>query len=89
MPNAYEQAIQAVGNIIHDYDCDKLFPVLGFGARLPPHGIVSHEFSVNMNPMNPYCTEITGKVEPAAHLLKCQNLKYLVELFCVGFFIHV
>ena len=84
-PNAYEQAIQAVGSIIQDYDSDKLFPVLGFGALLPPHGMVSHEFFVNMNPTNPYCKEITGIVEPAAYLLQCQNLKYLVELFSVSY----
>jgi len=62
MPNAYEQAIQAVGSIIQDYDSDKMFPVLGFGARLPPHGMVSHEFFVNMDPTNPYCREVTGIV---------------------------
>ena len=83
MPNAYEQAIQAVGGIIQDYDSDKLFPVLGFGARLPPHGMVSHEFFVNMDPTNPYCREITGIVEPAAHLLNGQNLKYLYKFFSV------
>lgn len=45
-PNQYASALQAVGEIIQDYDSDKLFPVLGFGARLPPHGVVSHEFFV-------------------------------------------
>lgn len=59
-PNMYEQAIQAVGTIIQDYDSDKLFPVLGFGARLPPDGRVSHEFFVNMNPTNPYCEKVAG-----------------------------
>ena len=34
--NQYELAIQAVGQIVEEYDSDKLFPVLGFGARLPP-----------------------------------------------------
>ena len=37
-PNQYQTAIQAVGEIIQDYDSDKLFPALGFGARLPPDG---------------------------------------------------
>lgn len=59
-PNCYEQAITAVGNIIQDYDSDKLFPVLGFGARLPPDGRVSHEFFVNMNPSSPYCAGVQG-----------------------------
>ncbi|XP_069668660.1 copine-8-like [Periplaneta americana] len=63
VPNAYEQAIQAVGGIIQDYDSDKMFPVLGFGARLPPDGRVSHEFFVNMHPTNPYCCSITGVLE--------------------------
>jgi hypothetical protein len=31
--NPYEQAIQAVGEIMQDYDPIKLFPVFGFGAR--------------------------------------------------------
>merc|ERR1712013_465426 len=35
-PNQYISAIKAVGDIIQDYDSDKLFPALGFGARIPP-----------------------------------------------------
>lgn len=60
-PNPYEQALAAVGEIIQDYDSDKQFPVLGFGARLPPDGRVSHEFYVNLHPTNPYCQGIPGK----------------------------
>ncbi|KAK6635208.1 hypothetical protein RUM44_000459 [Polyplax serrata] len=62
-PNMYEQAIISVGSIIQDYDTDKQFPVLGFGARLPPDGRVSHEFFVNMHPSNPYCIGINGVLE--------------------------
>ncbi|KAJ8301692.1 hypothetical protein KUTeg_020679 [Tegillarca granosa] len=62
-PNPYATALRAVGNIIQDYDTDKLFPALGFGARLPPNGIVSHEFALNGNPSNPYCTGIEGVLE--------------------------
>ena len=58
--NQYEIAIQSVGNIIEDYDSDKLFPVLGFGARIPPDGRLSHEFYVNGHPSNPYCHGISG-----------------------------
>ena len=39
-PTQYEMAIRSVGEIIQDYDSDKLFPALGFGARLPPDGRV-------------------------------------------------
>lgn len=42
--NAYALALRAVGEIIQDYDSDKMFPALGFGAKLPPDGRVSHEF---------------------------------------------
>lgn len=62
IPNCYEQAITAVGSIIQDYDSDKLFPVLGFGARLPPDGRVSHEFFVNMDPNSPYCSGVAGSI---------------------------
>lgn len=44
--NAYGMALRAVGEIIQDYDSDKMFPALGFGARLPPDGRVSHEFAL-------------------------------------------
>ncbi|KAL2103887.1 hypothetical protein ACEWY4_000755 [Coilia grayii] len=42
--NAYAMALKAVGEIIQDYDSDKLFPAYGFGAKLPPDGKVSHAF---------------------------------------------
>lgn len=32
--NQYQQAIQAVGRVVEEYDTDKLFPVFGFGARV-------------------------------------------------------
>lgn len=58
--NPYVRALRAVGEIIQDYDSDKMFPVLGFGARLPPNGKVSHEFYVNGSPTNPYCQGVDG-----------------------------
>lgn len=61
--NSYEQAIWSVVSIIEDYDTDKQFPVLGFGAKIPPNGQVSHEFFVNMNPQNPHCFGVRGKLQ--------------------------
>merc|ERR1712243_309574 len=58
-PNQYLTAIRAVGEIIQDYDTDKMFPALGFGARLPPDGKVSHEFFLNMT-NDPYCAGVDG-----------------------------
>lgn len=60
--NSYEQAIMSVVTIIQDYDSDKQFPVLGFGARIPPEGHVSHEFFVNMQG-NPHCFGVNGVLE--------------------------
>jgi hypothetical protein len=59
-PNQYVTAIQAVGGIIQDYDSDKMFPSLGFGARIPPNGQVSHEFFLTLDQNNPYCQGIDG-----------------------------
>lgn len=61
--NQYEMAIQSVVQIIEDYDSDGLIPVLGFGARLPPDGKVSHEFFVNGHPNNPYCERTSGVLD--------------------------
>jgi hypothetical protein len=44
-----------------DYDTDKQFPLLGFGARLPPHGRTN--VFVNMSTTNPYCNGIEGVVQ--------------------------
>merc|ERR1712130_242610 len=62
-PNQYLTAIRAVGDIIQDYDTDKLFPALGFGARLPPDGRVSHEFFLNLSPTSPYC-KVYNRTDP-------------------------
>jgi len=66
-PNQYMTAIGAVGDIIQDYDTDKMFPSLGFGARIPPDGRVSHQFFLNLSPSNPYCQGIEGIIA-AYHL---------------------
>ena len=58
-PNQYVTAIRAVGSIVQDYDTDRLFPALGFGARIPPDGRVSHEFFLNLQE-NPYCEGVDG-----------------------------
>ena len=34
---------------------DKMFPALGFGAKVPPDMAVSHVFPLNFNPGNPFC----------------------------------
>ncbi|KAH9363693.1 hypothetical protein HPB48_002028 [Haemaphysalis longicornis] len=73
-PNAYMMAIRAVGEVIQDYDYDKMFPALGFGARLPPDGVVSHEFFLNGHPTDPYCAGIDGVLEAYRRTLRSVQL---------------
>ncbi|XP_065114604.1 copine-3 isoform X1 [Paramisgurnus dabryanus] len=61
--NEYLAAIWSVGLVVQDYDSDKMFPAFGFGAQIPPNWQVSHEFPLNFNPSNPYCTGIEGVVQ--------------------------
>ncbi|MEE6499763.1 hypothetical protein FKM82_003576 [Ascaphus truei] len=61
--NEYLSALWSVGQIIQDYDSDKLFPALGFGAQLPPDWKVSHEFAMNFNPTSPFCSGVEGIIE--------------------------
>ncbi|XP_021361389.1 copine-8-like [Mizuhopecten yessoensis] len=68
-PNQYAAAIQAVGEIIQDYDSDKLFPALGFGARMSD-GSVHHEFALNFNPSNPFCQGVQGILQAYFNSLK-------------------
>merc|ERR1711953_42201 len=56
----YVTAIRAVGEIIQDYDHDKQFPALGFGAKVPPQWSVSHEFFLNLSPSSPFCQGVEG-----------------------------
>lgn len=59
--NEYVEAISAVGGILQYYDSDKLIPVFGFGAKLPPyHDIVSHCFALNGNIFSPEIKTIEG-----------------------------
>ncbi|XP_045845456.1 copine-7 isoform X2 [Meles meles] len=62
-PNEYLQALVAVGEVCQDYDSDKRFSALGFGARIPPKYEVSHDFAINFNPEDDECEGIQGVVE--------------------------
>lgn len=53
-PNEYETAIRSVGDILASYDTDQLFPVFGFGAKLPPdYSTPSHLFSLTEDAIVP------------------------------------
>ncbi|XP_058488703.1 copine-9-like isoform X1 [Solea solea] len=72
--NAYAMALKAVGEIIQDYDSDKLFPAYGFGAKLPPDGKISHAFPLNSNAENPNCVGIDGVLEAYFQSLRTVQL---------------
>ena len=57
--NRYERAIATVGNVIEFYDTDRMFPVYGFGAYMPPMD-VSHCFALNNNDSNPEVPGVAG-----------------------------
>ncbi|XP_044932405.1 copine-7 isoform X2 [Mustela putorius furo] len=63
-PNEYLQALLAVGEICQDYDSDKRFSALGFGARIPPKYEVSHDFAINFNPEDDECEAILHPAGP-------------------------
>ena len=49
-------------SILQDYDADQLFPVYGFGGKLPqcPDGQPSHCFALNGNIYNPEVNGLDG-----------------------------
>ena len=59
--NEYERAIQAVGSILSNYDCNQLYPTYGFGGvpiwRGPP---VSHAFALSENEEAPAVAGVQG-----------------------------
>ncbi|CAL4112498.1 unnamed protein product [Meganyctiphanes norvegica] len=79
--NQYSLAIKAVGEIILDYDTDKMIPALGFGGRVPPHGEVSHEFFLNGSVDNPHCHGVHGILEAYGRALSTVQL-YGPTNFC-------
>ncbi|KAL7865055.1 hypothetical protein AOLI_G00164750 [Acnodon oligacanthus] len=72
--NAYAMALKAVGEIIQDYDSDKLFPAYGFGAKIPPDGKVSHAFPLNTDCENANCVGIEGVLEAYYECLRTVQL---------------
>jgi len=84
--NQYQQSLYAIGNIVQDYDFDKMFPAFGFGGRLPD-GAVSHEFALNFNHANPYCAGIEGIASAYTHSV--HNVKLAGPTFLSPIINHV
>lgn len=73
--NEYLLVIWVVGQIIQDYDSDKMFLVLGFGVQLFLDWKVFYEFVINFNFINFFCLGVDGIVQV-----------YLVCLFYICFY---
>eukprot|EP01126_Amoeba_proteus_P004273 TRINITY_DN1143_c0_g2_i12.p1 TRINITY_DN1143_c0_g2~~TRINITY_DN1143_c0_g2_i12.p1 ORF type:complete len:846 (-),score=168.77 TRINITY_DN1143_c0_g2_i12:199-2736(-) len=58
--NEYVQAITSVCEVLAAYDSDLLFPVFGFGAKIPPHNHVSHCFPLTWDPNRPEVHMVSG-----------------------------
>jgi hypothetical protein len=76
-PNAYQQAIAAVGTVLLEYDTDKLVAAYGFGGRIPPKNEVSHCFPLTFNLAQVEVPGVPGMLAAYANALS------LVEL-CTG-----
>uniref|UniRef100_A0A8C1GW63 Copine VII n=1 Tax=Cyprinus carpio TaxID=7962 RepID=A0A8C1GW63_CYPCA len=62
-PNEYLKALIAVGEICQDYDSDKRFSALGFGARIPPNYEVKDRFLYTLYRFTCEKNKIQGVVE--------------------------
>ncbi|EDV19302.1 uncharacterized protein TRIADDRAFT_62253 [Trichoplax adhaerens] len=81
--NVYQRAIVAVGAICQDYDTDKMFPALGFGAKLSS-GVISHDFFLNGSSDDPNCDGIEGVLEAYKQSLSNVQLYGNVKIFKSG-----
>ena len=58
--NQYEMAIKSCGNIIANYDYNKMFATYGFGGKFYGKNEVDHCFPLNGNENNPEIFGIDG-----------------------------
>lgn len=66
-PNAYQNAIRTIGDIVADYDHDKLFPVYGYGAKY--NNQVNHCFPLTFDPARPFVAGVEGILGAYQHAL--------------------
>jgi len=58
--NEYQRSIMTIGQIIQEYDYDKLFPVYGFGGMIAGTNSVNHCFPLTFDPSNPEVRGVEG-----------------------------
>lgn len=73
--NQYLQAISSVSRILENYDSDKRFSLLGFGARAPGlFDTTSHCFALNGDIFHPEVVGIQGVIESYKNALSVLKL---------------
>lgn len=68
--NQYTDAITSTLNILKDYDSDQLFPVYGFGGKVPGGDKPSHCFALNGDIYDPECKGVDGVLNVYKNYLK-------------------
>lgn len=58
--NDYVKAIECIMDILQDYDTDQMYPVYGFGGKLPGGQDASHCFALNGDIYNPEQNQLQG-----------------------------
>lgn len=71
-PNEYLRTIRSVGDILLEYDTDKMVPAYGYGAELPDRK-TSQFFNLNLQ-SNPYLAGIDGVIEAYRNALTVVRL---------------
>lgn len=66
--NQYESAIKIVGNVLEQYDTDKLFPSYGFGCLYK--GKLTHCFPINENFNDPEIKNVSGILKAYHKIIK-------------------
>ncbi|XP_075252617.1 copine-3-like [Convolutriloba macropyga] len=72
--NQYTTAIESVGNVVQEYDSDKMFPVYGFGGRFFTQDRTSHCFPLNNDLSNPNVMGVQGILDAYRYALSTSTL---------------
>ncbi|OMJ88357.1 hypothetical protein SteCoe_9773 [Stentor coeruleus] len=72
--NEYERTISCIGNILADYDKEKIYPVFGFGGEPEWSRKVDHCFPINKNNINPDIVGINNVLQAYRQILPCIKL---------------
>ena len=71
--NQYEKIITLIGKVIEVYDSDSMFPVYGFGAKLPGTTSSNHCFPLTLN-ANPEVSGVNGIMDVYHNVLSKVSL---------------